>query len=241
MGSHATVALHRVMAPGAATALTATAAPAMTSTVTQATVAVDADTGAAVFAYLPMPDVSGLRQAVMGIPLGASSFTTFGTSSDSFIPGHSVIMGYADRLVNLLNAITPGCAEPVAPFYGLVNRSNVHLYHRDGGSLSPLPVPVPAGTPWAAMVYLRSGMTGGHLHIPEYGATLACDDGWGVFLPTSELLHGVTPMTPHGSSAYRYSILYGSLPGARECFGGEPPATAGWDTQFIQRLKAAGI
>lgn len=215
----------------------ATFAPPAAPTISTATVGVDAETGAALFAYLPMPDVAELRQAALGTAIGPSNYTTFGTGSG--VAGHSVVMRYADRIVGLLNKITPGCAEPIDVFYGLVNRSNVHRYHRDGESCPSDACSVLGGTPWAAMVYLRGNMEGGHLRIPEYDVTLACDDGWGVFFPSAELLHGVTPMRQLAPGGYRYSILYGTLPGARECFsGGEPPSSPSWDSTFLRRLES---
>jgi hypothetical protein len=234
--------LSRVMAPEAATEMTFSSVPPTDPTVTEATLAVDAESGYVIFAYLPIPNTDDLRRVATAIEFGGSPYAAFGADLGSF-PGDSLAMRYVDRIVNLLNAITPGCAEPVDVLYGLVNRVNLTTYHRDGDNLPRVPGPIRDNTPWAAMVYMRNNMGGGYLHLPEYDTTLACDDGWGVFFPSAELLHGVTPPQPLGPDAYRYSVLYGTLPGARECFyaaSGNPVQTAtvqGWDVEFVRRLK----
>lgn len=243
MEHYGTLPLRRVMAADVATQISGSLAPPGVPSIVGATLAVDAESGDALFAYLPMPDVTELRRAITQITFGPSNFTTFGTAIESSTAEHAAVMRYADHVVALLNAITPNCAEPVDVFYGLVNRSNVHLYHRDGDTYPPPSARlIPAGTPWAAMVYLRNNMEGGHLRIPEYDVTLACDDGWGVFFPSAELLHGVTPMKAASPDGYRYSVLYGTLPGAKECFScGESPTAAGWDVDYIQQLKASTL
>jgi hypothetical protein len=93
---------------------------------------------------------------------------------------------------------------------GVVNRSSSLPYHRDR-----LNFPT-----WSAMPVFRRGMAGGHLHLPEYDITVECRDGWCVFFPGFEHLHGVTPMHPTvtGNKGYRYSVVYYALKGMKDCF-----------------------
>jgi len=91
---------------------------------------------------------------------------------------------------------------------GVVNRSSSLPYHRDGFNFAV----------WTAMPVLRRHMRGGYLHIPEYNAVVASRDGWAVFFPGYELVHGVTPMTPTREGGYRYSVVYYALKGMKDCF-----------------------
>lgn len=90
---------------------------------------------------------------------------------------------------------------------GVINQSSTLPYHRDRFNFPT----------WSAMPVLRRGMTGGYLHIPEYGLVLECRDGWAVFFPGHELVHGVTPMHPRTPDGYRYSIVYYALRGMKDC------------------------
>jgi hypothetical protein len=90
---------------------------------------------------------------------------------------------------------------------GVINQSSTLPYHRDRFNFPT----------WSAMPVLRRGMDGGHLHIPEYDATIACRDGHAVFFAGHDLVHGVTPMRPRVPDAYRYSIVYYALRGMKDC------------------------
>jgi hypothetical protein len=90
---------------------------------------------------------------------------------------------------------------------GVVNRSSVLPYHRDAMNFRT----------WSAMPTLRHGMTGGHLHLPEYGVVFPCRDGEVTWFCGRELVHGVTPMRTTRADAYRYSIVYYALAGMRNC------------------------
>lgn len=91
---------------------------------------------------------------------------------------------------------------------GVVNRSSELPYHRDGFNY-----PV-----WTAMPVLRRHARGGYLHIPEYDAVVASRDGWAVFFPGYELVHGVTPINITQDGGYRYSVVYYALKGMKDCF-----------------------
>jgi hypothetical protein len=230
---YGTALLRRAMTPEEASGLTGTFTPPATPTITTGTLAADADTGTPLFAYLPAPDTAGLLAAVLAIDFGTANYRTFGTATHS---QPAVIMRYVDRLVDLLNTVASGCATHTDTRYGVINKSNPHTYHRDGGTNPPKPPPT--NTPWGAVVYLRHNTNGGHLSLPEYNTTVAHQNGWVLFFPSAEHLHGVTPMR-HNAAGYRYSVLYGTVPGAKECFTGTRPTSPGWDMEsHIQDLHA---
>lgn len=81
---------------------------------------------------------------------------------------------------------------------GVVNRTSPLPYHRDRNNLKA----------WSAMVVLRRGVKGGHLHVPEYDLTIECRDGDVVYFGGYELIHGVTPMVRAKSDGYRFSAVY---------------------------------
>jgi hypothetical protein len=138
---------------------------------------------------------------------------------------HRVLVEWSAKLGETLRAELPDVADAgetqaqrVLPEWrlgetepwtsGVVNLSSELPYHRDGFNL-----PV-----WSAMPVVRRHVTGGHLHIPEYGATVACRDGWAIFFPGYELVHGVTPMRVTRPGGYRISVVYYSLSGMKDCF-----------------------
>jgi hypothetical protein len=138
---------------------------------------------------------------------------------------HQLICDYSDTLAALLERIDPRLREQseravsaVEPEWrlgesklwtsGVINQTSVLPFHRDAYNF-------PA---WSAMPVLRRGVDGGFLRIPEYGATIACRDGWGVFFAGYDLLHGVTPMRLRRPDGYRYSVVYYALKGMKDCF-----------------------
>lgn len=130
---------------------------------------------------------------------------------------------WAVRLLDLLRGIDPTVAERDEATMrevnadwrmagttwtsGVVNQNSQLPYHRDGFNFPT----------WSAMPVLRKGCDGGHLHLPEYDATLACRDGWGVFFCGMELVHGVTPMRLTRPDGYRFSVVYYALRGMKDC------------------------
>ena len=90
---------------------------------------------------------------------------------------------------------------------GVVNLTSQLPYHRDGSNFRS----------WSAMPVLRRGTRGGHLHIPEYGATVACRDGMVVYFAGWKHVHGVTPIRKVAADGYRISIVYYSLRGMKDC------------------------
>lgn len=90
---------------------------------------------------------------------------------------------------------------------GVVNRTSQLPYHRDRNNF-----PV-----WSVMPVIRRGVRGGGLHIPEYGVTIPCRDGWVVAFGGRTLVHGVTPMTRVQEDGYRISAVYYCLKGMANC------------------------
>jgi hypothetical protein len=91
---------------------------------------------------------------------------------------------------------------------GIVNKASALPYHRDRSNFAT----------WSAMPVFRRSMSGGHLHLPEYDLTVECRDGWVVYFPGFEHLHGVTPMKQTAPDGYRYSVVYYALKGMKDCW-----------------------
>lgn len=146
---------------------------------------------------------------------------------------HHVIADLSLVLGDMLGSFAPGIAERdratiaevgdewrMAPgslwTSGVVNHTAQLPYHRDGMNFDA----------WSAMPVIRSGIRGGHLHIPEYGLTPSCRNGYVVFFNGHRLVHGVTPIvSPPGRRkrvtsnelGYRISIVYYALRGMKDC------------------------
>ena len=54
----------------------------------------------------------------------------------------------------------------------------------------------------------RKNATGGHLHLPAYGATFAQDDGSLLVYPAWRDQHGVTPIEPTYKNGYRNTFIW---------------------------------
>jgi hypothetical protein len=90
---------------------------------------------------------------------------------------------------------------------GVINQSSALPYHRDGSNFDT----------WSAMPVVRRGMDGGNLHMPEYGITINCRDGWALWFNGYADVHGVTPMSPRAKDGYRYSIVFYAKRGMKDC------------------------
>lgn len=136
---------------------------------------------------------------------------------------HDVDESIVDRDMGTLSVIKPDwfLGEQELWTSGVINQDSQLPYHRDSFNFPT----------WSAMPVLRRGMDGGYLHIPEYGAVIACRDGWAVFFPGHDLVHGVTPMHARTKDAYRYSIVYYALRGMKDCH------TAAEETAYARRRR----
>jgi len=91
---------------------------------------------------------------------------------------------------------------------GVINRDSPMPYHRDGSNFPS----------WSAMPVIRHRTRGGHLHLPEYGLTVPCDDSTILYFWGQKYVHGVTPMTPAPrGAAYRFTIVYYARQGMKDC------------------------
>lgn len=158
-----------------------------------------------------------------------------------------VLDAWADRLLGMLGGIDPTLVEQgraelaaVLPDWrldggrsiwtsGIVNRTSQLPYHRDAFNFPT----------WSAMPVVRRGVAGGHLNLPEYGATIACRDGWGVFFGGWNLVHGVTPMRLTADDGYRYSVVYYSLRGMKDCATAAVETREAWARRTARERAAA--
>ena len=90
---------------------------------------------------------------------------------------------------------------------GVVNKTTQLPYHRDRNNF-----PVISAMPW-----LVSGVLGGHLHLPKYDKTIKCQDGMVVWFVGRNVTHGVTEILSAKPTDYRFSIVYYSLLGIKDC------------------------
>jgi hypothetical protein len=90
---------------------------------------------------------------------------------------------------------------------GVINQSSALPYHRDGSNFDT----------WSAMPVVRRGMDGGNLHMPEFGITINCRDGWALWFNGYAHVHGVTPLAPRSKDGYRYSIVFYAKRGMKDC------------------------
>lgn len=138
-------------------------------------------------------------------------------------PAHATLIDTADLLAEVCAEANPAQAaidstlvhsairqEWIAGGWwtsGVLNDTAPLPYHRDANNLEPV---------WSAMVIVRRGTRGGHLHLPEYDVTLQCRDGDVVWFPGWDLAHGVTPIDrPPGS--YRYSLVFYAVQRMTQC------------------------
>lgn len=90
---------------------------------------------------------------------------------------------------------------------GVINHDSVLPYHRDANNLDA----------WSAMPTLRYGMSGGHLHLPEYGVVFPTGDGDVTWFYGRGLVHGVTDLYRRRPGGYRYSVVFYALARLRSC------------------------
>lgn len=145
---------------------------------------------------------------------------------------HDGLVGAAGRLAELAHEIVPDRYEadmglvgeavlpqwrmsPAGPWTsGVVNFDSPLPYHFDRNNFDC----------WSAMVTIRRGALGGHLHCPTWGLSpdgpslvLPCGDGDVVLFNGQTLLHGVTPLRMMQPTSYRVSIVYYAVSRMREC------------------------
>lgn len=168
-------------------------------------------------------------------------------------PAHATLADSADLLAELCAAADPAQAAAdsalvhgaVRPEWlvggwwtsGVLNDTAPLPYHRDANNLEPA---------WSAMVILRRGTTGGHLHVPEYDATLECRDRDVIWFPGWDLVHGVTPIS-RSKGGYRHSLVFYAVERMRNCVDPEGELARGRERRtaaeddWRARQTAAGL
>ncbi len=81
---------------------------------------------------------------------------------------------------------------------GIINTTRALPYHRDSDNLKGVA---------SSMIVFRDGVSGGYLHLPDYGVYVDCDDRTVVMFEGSHALHGVTRIKLHRPGAYRHSVV----------------------------------
>lgn len=94
---------------------------------------------------------------------------------------------------------------------GIINKTSALPYHRDAGN-------VPGS--WSAMLGLRRGVTGGLLHLAEYGVHLTIPDRSITLFDGQAVLHAVTPFHRENAGAFRYTAVVYAKAGTRKCLAG---------------------
>jgi hypothetical protein len=227
----------RAMDTDDASALLGVAAAPLIPNVTTATIARDLETGQPVYAYLPLGDVNALRNALDDLttaeaytvapdrtapPLAFGCAHEDGTLTKRRVTGQGTFDDWAARLYRILSDALPDVVNrdeanlgDVPDSYrlsgttwtsGVVHRTTPHHYRRDDDAFPT----------WQGVTAIRSGVTGGYLHLPEYDATIACTDGWAAFFNGRSLVHGVTAMDRTSPYGYLNAVRYYALTGTED-------------------------
>tara|TARA_Y100000588_G_C14233890_1_gene916409 strand:- start:561 stop:1406 length:846 start_codon:yes stop_codon:yes gene_type:complete len=91
---------------------------------------------------------------------------------------------------------------------GIVNKNNPLKYHFDAGNYESV---------WSGMVTLKSGISGGHIALPEFNIGVELKDRTFFMFDGQGILHGVTPIKRHHVDAMRYTVVYYSLKQMWKC------------------------
>lgn len=168
---------------------------------------------------------------------------------------HTTVCNFAATAENLLNTHGPtnaigGNAAARASLHpdwriadtawtsGIVNDTAGLYYHYDRNNIP--------GT-WSAMIVVRAGTRGGHLHVADYDLTLPCRDGDVVFFPGMDLMHGVTPITTSLKGGYRFTAVYYSvkrfqgIPGSTEALDAAQARRSALEDDLIARQREQGM
>lgn len=137
---------------------------------------------------------------------------------------HAALCGYASNLDGIVAELAPGqhdraheLAEAIDPEWriggtpwtsGVLNVDSAMPYHRDGNNLDGV---------WSAMLVVRRGVEGGHLHLPELDVVLPLRDGDVLAFPGADLWHAVTPITKREPDGYRLTAVFYCVAAMRGC------------------------
>lgn len=152
---------------------------------------------------------------------------------DVLVPGHST----EDRKTAGTDIDRGWLIEGTPWTSGVLNETSPLPYHYDRNNLRT----------WSSMVVVRRNVTGGHLHIPELGVTLACRDGDTVHFPGWQYMHGVTPMERTAADGYRHTAVFYTVRGFADCL---PPdqemrrarqSRSAREDTLLDRQEASGL
>lgn len=90
---------------------------------------------------------------------------------------------------------------------GIINNRSILPYHRDAGNVKDT---------WSAMLAIRKGVDGGHLHLPEYGITLDIPHASVTIFNGQATWHGVTPFA-HREGGHRFTLVWYAKRGLMQC------------------------
>lgn len=106
---------------------------------------------------------------------------------------------------------------------GIINRTSALPYHRDSGNVK--------GS-WSAMLGLRRGVSGGLLHLAEWGVYLTIPDRSITLFDGQAVLHAVTPFAQEHTGAFRYTAVVYAKAAMTKCLVGDD------EIKRAQRLRS---
>ena len=121
---------------------------------------------------------------------------------------------------------------------GIVNDTAGLYYHHDRNN-------IPGS--WSAMLVVRAGTRGGHLHVVDYDLTLRTRDADLVYFPGMDLMHGVTPITQSLKGGYRFTSVYYAVkrfigaPSSKEALRAASERRSGLEDDLIARQRDQGM
>ena len=139
--------------------------------------------------------------------------------------GHAVVCSYAEKIEQKYLQGDPSVYtkhkaivnEKVKANYringtvftsGIINKNNPLKYHFDTGNFNNV---------FSCMLVFKSGVTGGHLSLPEYDLGVELKNNSLFMFDGQGILHGVTPIKYASPLSYRYSVVYYSLKNIWQC------------------------
>lgn len=118
---------------------------------------------------------------------------------------HSEIMAYAparvrERHEEIMAEVPAVWRLGASPYTsGIVNHTAALPYHLDSGNFK-------GG--WSVMIGMRRAVSGGHLHLPEFGVSLSVEDGSLLGFDGAGTWHGVTPFKRLRPDGFRFTAVY---------------------------------
>ena len=91
---------------------------------------------------------------------------------------------------------------------GIANKNNPLPYHFDTGNFKGV---------WSNMFCFKSGVTGGHLSVPEFDLGFKLRNNSLLMFDGQSLLHGVTPIGKLHDEAYRFTVVFYALQQMWKC------------------------